>query len=254
MDDGVSQTKVCVVVYGVGGVDCETLMVQQRIPSPCSVVRENLHPGQGPVLVLGTPRSGTSVVAGICHMLGVPIGLNIDRSNMEDLRFRALLKSESRTQLAPGYLEELHQLGPIVGAKDPSVIDHLSEVYSLIPKPILVVVSRDVYASTQREVVEGHEFFEILRSTISRKDAILDFVAGVEDPLIAVSYERLIDDPVEAVKRLADFLMGGVVNRLIKKTARLVRPHADMPNDVDFVAARHRYEKGFSTRHRLTIA
>lgn len=232
-------------MYGVG---------VKQIPSPCSVVRENLHPGLGTVVVLGTPRGGTSVVAGICHMLGVPMGLQIDPSNVEDLSFRAMLKSEERVQLAPGYLAELHQLGPIVGAKDPSVIDHLSEVYSLIPKPILVVVSRDVYASTQREVVEGHEFFEILRSTIKRQDAILDFVAGVQDPLIVVTYERLMNDPVAAVKPLADFLMGGVVNRLIKKTARLVRPHADMPNDVDFVAARHRYEKGFSTRHRLTIA
>ena len=203
-------------MHGVGGVGCEALMVQKRIPSPWTVVRRNPHPGRGTVLVLGTPRGGTSVVAGICHMLGVPIGIDIDRSNMEDLRFRALLKSDSRAQLAPEYLEELHQLGPIVGAKDPSAIDHLSEVYSLIPKPILVVVSRDVYASTQREVVEGHEFFEILRSTIRRKYAILDFVAGVEDPLIVVTYERLMNDPVAAVKPLADFLMGGVANRLKK--------------------------------------
>ena len=71
-------------------------MKSKRIPSPCLVVRENPHPGHGTVLVLGTPRGGTSVVAGICHMLGVPMGLEIDRSNMEDLRFRALLNSEHR--------------------------------------------------------------------------------------------------------------------------------------------------------------
>lgn len=218
-------------------------MGKKRIPNPCSVVRENPHPGHGTVLVLGTPRGGTSVVSGICHMLGVPMGVEIDRSNMEDLRFRALLKSERRAELASAYLRELQALGQIVGAKDPVAIDHLAEVYPRIPHPILVVVSRDVYASTQREVVEGHEFFEILRATVNRKYAVLDFISTVDDPLIVVSYERLMQDPTGAVRSLAQFLVGIVPERLVRLTAGMVQPHADMPHDVDFVAARHRYER-----------
>ncbi len=218
-------------------------MGKKRIPNPCSVVRENSHPGHGTVLVLGTPRGGTSVVSGICHMLGVPMGVEIDRSNMEDLRFRGLLKSESRAELASAYLRELQALGQIVGAKDPVAIDHLSEVYPRIPQPILVVVSRDVYASTQREVAEGHEFWEILRATIRRKYSVLDFISTVDDPLIVVSYERLMQDPVAAVQSLARFLVGAVPERLVRLTAGMVQPHADMPHDIDFVAARLRYEQ-----------
>lgn len=218
-------------------------MGKKRIPNPCSVVRENPHPGHGTVLVLGTPRGGTSVVSGICHMLGVPMGVEIDRSNMEDLRFRGLLKSESRAELASVYLRELQALGQIVGAKDPVAIDHLSEVYPRIPQPILVVVSRDVYASTQREVAEGHEFWEILRATIRRKYSVLDFISTVDDPLIVVSYERLMQDPVAAVQSLARFLVGAVPERLVRLTAGMVQPHADMPHDIDFVAARLRYEQ-----------
>jgi hypothetical protein len=218
-------------------------MGKKRIPNPCSVVRENPHPGHGTVLVLGTPRGGTSVVSGICHMLGVPMGVEIDRSNMEDLRFRGLLKSESRAELASVYLRELQALGQIVGAKDPVAIDHLSEVYPRILQPILVVVSRDVYASTQREVAEGHEFWEILRATIRRKYSVLDFISTVDDPLIVVSYERLMQDPVAAVQSLARFLVGAVPERLVRLTAGMVQPHADMPHDIDFVAARLRYEQ-----------
>ncbi|MFM1837181.1 MAG: hypothetical protein RLZZ327_55 [Actinomycetota bacterium] len=218
-------------------------MGKKRIPQPCSVVRNNPHPGRGTVLVLGTPRGGTSVVAGICHMLGVPMGLEIDRSNMEDLRFRALLASDQRAELVSAYLTELQQLGPIVGAKDPTAIDHLAEVYPAIPRPILVVSSRDVYASVQREVAEGFDYFEALRGTVKRKYAVLDFVAATDHPLIVVSYERLMHDPTSAVRSLAQFLLGGVPERLIRNTARLVRPHADMPNDVDFVDARMRYER-----------
>ena len=228
-------SDVDTILGGIGKVG------KKRIPNPCSVVRENSHHGRGTVLVLGTPRGGTSVVAGICHMLGVPMGLEIDRSNMEDLRFRAALEAESRLQLIVDYLERLHQLGPIVGAKDPVAIDHLADVYPRIPQPILVVVSRDVYASTQREVAEGHEFFEMLRATIRRKYAVLDFISTVDDPLIVVSYERLMQDPVAAVQSLARFLVGAVPGRLVRLTAGMVQPHADMPHDIDFVAARLRY-------------
>jgi hypothetical protein len=225
------------ILGGIGKVG------KKRIPNPCSVVRENWHHGRGTVLVLGTPRGGTSVVAGICHMLGVPMGLEIDRSNMEDLRFRSLLNSEHRSELAPAYFQELHQLGRIVGAKDPVAIDHLRDVYGAITQPILIVASRDVYASTQREVAEGHEFFEMLRATIRRKYAVLDFISTVDDPLIVVSYERLMQDPVAAVQSLARFLVGAVPERLVRLTAEMVQPNADMPLDIDFVAARLRYEQ-----------
>lgn len=229
-------------------------MKSKRIPSPCLVVRENPHPGHGTVLVLGTPRGGTSVVAGICHMLGVPMGLEIDRSNMEDLRFRALLNSEHRADLAPAYFQELRQLGSIVGAKDPVAIDHLRAVYPAIPQPIWVVASRDVYASVQREVVEGHEFSEILRHTIRRKYDVLDFVLGVDEPLIVVTYERLMHDPVGAVRSLARFLIGDITERVVQQTAQLVRPHADMPHDVDFVAARERYDEEQSLGSSSAVA
>jgi len=240
-DSGVSHVVQHLVVSGVG--ENGSGVGKKLIPNPCSVVRENPHHGRGTVLVLGTPRGGTSVVSGICHMLGVPMGLEIDRSNMEDLRFRTLLNSEHRSELAPAYFQELHQLGPIVGAKDPVAIDHLTDVYPRIPLPILVVVSRDVYATAQREVVEGHEFFEILRTTVRRKYAVLDFISTVNDPLIVVSYERLMQDPLAAVRSIARFLIGAVPERLLRLTATLVQPHADMPHDVDFVAERRGYEQ-----------
>lgn len=221
-------------------------MSMKKVPGPCSVVRENPHPGRGTVLVLGTPRGGTSVVAGICHMIGVPMGLDIDHSNVEDREFRRIMQSDERTQLLPGFLERLHNSAPIAGAKDPTVIDHLHEVTELLPDPVYVVASRDVYTATQREVVEGHDFVQCLRSTMKRKYAIIDFVESTRHPVIVVSYERLMQDPIAAIRSLGDFLMGGVTEQLIRRTAGMVRPHADMPNDVDFVDSRTRYDRELS--------
>jgi hypothetical protein len=213
------------------------------IPDPCTVVRTNPHPGRGSVLVLGTPRGGTSVVAGISHMLGVPMGIDIDPSNMEDRAFRALVTGPACAEQSAAFFAELHHGHRLAGVKDPTAIDWLPSVYHTVPDPVLVVVSRDVYAVAQREEACGSQFLDALHGAIRRKYAVLDFVERVADPLIVVSYERLMDDPRHAVESLARFLLGGIDRELVDRIVPLVRPHTDMPNDVNFVAARADHER-----------
>ena len=233
-----SQALLCAVDENV---------IPKLVPNPCSVVRENPHPGQGMVLVLGTPRGGTSVVAGICHVLGVPMGVNLDRSNVEDRLFHDMLASSEIMHLVQSYVADVTSEKQLVGVKNPAMIDRLAEFYGCIPNPLLVVVSRDVFATAQREECSGEAFMTGLRAAIRRKYAILEFVESVEDPLIVVSYERLLSDPGAATEALSQFIHGQANPRLIELAATLVRPNADMPNDVDFVEARERYEREMSS-------
>jgi len=229
--------------------------MQKKIPNPCKVVRANPHPGRGTVLVLGTPRGGTSVVAGICHLLGVPMGRDIDPSNMEDRAFRQLCTVTPADVRAVSFFAELRRGNRIVGVKDPAVIDWLPQLYHVVPEPVLVVVSRDVYAAAQREEVAGSEFFEALESTIRRKYAILELVRAVTDPLIVVSYERLMQNPQRAVESLSTFLGMEPDGELVERIVARVNPHADMPYDVNFVTARAEYEREClpaSTCHQIS--
>jgi hypothetical protein len=123
------------------------------------------------------------------------------------------------------------------------MIDHLAEFYSVIPEPVLIVVSRDVYATAQREEVSGNEFLSSLREAIRRKHAIFEFVERATAPLLVVSYERLMTEPVRAVESIARFLIGTVDADLVRLASEGIRHHADMPNDINFVDARLRYEK-----------
>lgn len=214
-----------------------------RTPNPCSVLRANPQPGQGTVLVLGTPRGGTSVLAGICHMLGVPMGLNIDESNMEDREFAQVLASEDIRSASQAYFRRLRALGSLAGAKSPIVIDRLAEFYDTVPQPLLVVITRDVVATAQREETSGNELRSSLDEVIRRKYAMLKFVDSVDAPLLVVSYERLIQDPADAIRLLAQFLLGSVADELVLRTSDLVRPHADMPHEVNFVTARREFER-----------
>jgi hypothetical protein len=217
-------------------------MKLKRIPDACSVVRANPHPGRGTVLVLGTPRGGTSVVAGICHMLGVSMGLDIDPSNMEDTGFRALRCDPERVRKGSEFFRALKSGNVIAGVKDPALADWIEECYPLVPEPVLVLVSRDVYATAQREESSSSALFASLHEVIRRKYKLLEFVEPLDSPLIVLSYERLLNDPARAVMSLAQFLVGGVNDELVAHIAKLVRPHADMPNELNFVAARREYE------------
>jgi hypothetical protein len=212
-------------------------------PNPCSLIRSNEHPGKGTVLVLGIPRGGTSVVAGICHMLGVPMGLDIDPANMEDREFHQMLRHPDVQSAAVRYFARLRDGRQLAGAKNPVVIDHLADFFPVISEPVLIVVSRDVYATAQREEISGNEFFSSLREAIRRKYAILEFVETADAPLLVVSYERLMMEPARAVTSIARFLIGTVDAELVRLASEGVRPHADMPRNVNFVDARRRYEE-----------
>jgi hypothetical protein len=182
------------------------------------------------------------MVAGICQMLGVSMGRDIDRSNIEDRRFQAILNAPDLAAATTEYFSERTVGEPLNGVKNPVMIDRLAEYYSVIPSPILVVVSRDVLATAQREEFSGHDLLESLRSASRRKLEIFQFVAAVADPLVMVSYERAIESPTATVRALSEFLLGAVSEDIVELTSRLVRSNCDMPGDVDFVRERELYE------------
>jgi hypothetical protein len=218
-------------------------MTQKFMPNACSVIRPNRQPGNGTVFVLGVPRGGTSVMAGICHLLGVPMGLDIDSSNMEDREFQRVLSSSDVQSAAEDYFRRAKQRGPLIGVKNPVSIDRIHEIAPVIPNPVYVVVLRDTLATAQREAVTGCELLGSLHEAARRKYAILEFVEPLEDPLVMVSYERLLEQPRPAIELLSRFVVGQVDHMVVGRAAELVQPNSDMPYDIDFVRERLAFEK-----------
>ena len=175
-------------------------------------------------------------------MLGVPMGQSIDNSNIEDRNFRDLLLSSNLKFSAEKFFHELCQDNPLVGVKNPLVIEYIEEFYSTIPQPILVVVSRDEIATAQREEVQGDDFLNSLQNIRRLKNKIFQFIESITDPTILISYERLLQNPKSTVRSLAEFIVGDVPINLLRQTSNMVKPNADMPNDIDFIAKRSHYE------------
>ena len=203
----------------------------------CSItIHHNEHPNSGCIVILGVPRGGTSVVSGLCHVIGVKMGINIDESNMEAREF---LQLGGRTDVRSDFqvaLAELLSFSDFVGFKDPVAIDWIEEVVDLIPLPIYIWVTRDVVAVAERERIAGRDAEAALGAALSRYKRIKEFFERQDAPKLVISYERLLAHPEKAFAELSMFLTGEVDERRTLKAGDLVKRSADMPNDVNFLA------------------
>lgn len=84
-----------------------------------------------PIVVIGTARGGTSMVAGVLSRLGVYMGDRANHPVYEDVR---LSEAFEKKQIArfKHIVEEYSMKHTHWGWKRPSTIDHLSEVNSLL--------------------------------------------------------------------------------------------------------------------------
>lgn len=188
--------------------------------------------------MLGVPRGGTSVVAGLMRIAGLPMGEFIDETNQEDLEFLHIgceLRTHHGSNMddsnwvdARQRFRNLHDLRVAQhqawGFKDPTLIDYLSDVIPYIKNPRFVCVLRDPVAIAMREEMAGNSFDASLRLTVARQSKIVAIVESCDFPALFVSYEKLLLRPWETFRVISRFITGAVDDSLQKTVARYVVP------------------------------
>jgi len=188
------------------------------------------------VLVLGTPRSGTSYVSGILHQLGVvmfpplhsgePSEAN-PKGFFNDTEFESFCnikygtyfptKSESLT------LAESEQLRRIIldrqssdetwGVKEWRIATFLSDFIEFASDVRIIKLSR----APLRSMNSWNEHFTRLQTItigdVQRAQGLINSaLAQVQLPLLEVDFDEAIDNKVLAVKAIADFV-GKPINK-----------------------------------------
>ena len=188
------------------------------------------------VMVLGLPRSGTSLVAGILHMTGVNMGEGrlqpADQNNptgyWEDLRWQALNKritgirygcNEPR-DIGTEQKEQYRQLAaecqtrPLWGMKDPRLCFTAQWIWPYLSDCRIVTVRRDFEASVASLVKHSQVSYKrALEMGPERARALLRVwreamdrrLAEFEGPVLPVEYELLLKEPNEGVRALRRF-------------------------------------------------
>ena len=211
-------------------------------------MRSNPDTSTGCFVVLGTPRGGTSVVAGLLRLAGLPMGELIDETNQEDLEFLDIgthLRSPRTTDIgfnnvvvAEQRFRNLHDLRFTChgawGFKDPTLIDYLSDVIQNINTLRLICVFRDPVAVALREEMAGHSFDAMLRLTLARQARIVALVDSWDLPTLFVSYEKLLLRPWESFGIMSQFVTGAIDDSLREVVESYVVPECETASIENF--------------------
>ena len=152
------------------------------------------------IIVLGNFRGGTSAVAGILRLLGIPMGKRFDpANNHEDLDFQA-----KDVETINRLIQERNKEFDVWGWKDPMTIQNIDKLKNL-RNPQFIVVFRDPYAKALSEQKYNNWTIEQgLKQAREYNSLLIDF--ALTHKCFLISYEKLLVYPEQEIKRLADFL------------------------------------------------
>jgi hypothetical protein len=174
------------------------------------------------VVILGVPRGGTTMVAGVAQRCGLFIGDNL-LGNLEDQRFvRADAAELEATVLG------CNEMRKVWGWKYPRAADYLSELLPKLRNPRLVMVWRDPVAAASRSISRGDPVALALKRMTAIQNKNLRLVQEASCPILHVSYERAIREPLPFIEALVEFI-GGKLPAEMQELVAFMEPGSYKP-------------------------
>ena len=161
-------------------------------------------PDEATVIVVGAPRSGTSMIANALISLGVHMGDQTNDSVFEDLRIRNSFLHDIAA--LPGIIQDYNARYPVWGFKYPMAFRTMSEKIGQFRNPRFIIPFRDPMAIAKRKEVSLNESaLQLLRSSAKVTLELAIFVQELEVPAMMMSYEKTLSDPERTLEKIAAF-------------------------------------------------
>lgn len=194
--------------------DDDVPVAMYRMPTCYPTVADHKFTGKKPltVIVVGMPRGGTSLAASILDALGVFMGPQDDLIRGGGFENRVFMESDRDAWVST--TNKLNAKCDIWGFKNPRVIEFIQSLPSNIRNPHLLIVSRDPFAVAQRWLSIGHDsrglpirsFSDAYRATCDYALQLVDLFVADRRPRMAVSYERMIHEPLVTIRSISQWL------------------------------------------------
>jgi len=178
------------------------------------------HLSHKTVIVLGTPRGGTSMVAGTLANLGVYMGEQLSVVFQDQVLSQCIKEKDKKK--AKQAIRARNEQYPLWGTKND--FPRTGTWLRLFREPVYVVVFRDIFATANRRVVsENLSLLSEMFSVLSFYLLILVFLRFSKRPILLVSYEKALLAPEKFVNELSNFL--GIDNRsTFAQAVRFISP------------------------------
>lgn len=166
-----------------------------------------------PILVIGSARGGTSMVAGVLSVFGYYMGEGARSPVFESNSLSAVILGKSETQ-AVTQVSELNANHSHWAWKRPEAIHHISKVLNRVKPAAVVFVFRDTLATAVRrsKVLKDADIDDLsfLREQLwmvnSEVFHMIDSLGEIKIPIALVSYDTALQEKSEFVNGFAEFL------------------------------------------------
>lgn len=167
---------------------------------------EALRAPEKTLVVVGAPRGGTSLVAGVLSSLGVFMGTYATAPVFEDLRLASLADADERDKAAE-VMREYDREHAVWGYKRPMMLNNFGAIHDYARNPVYLFIFKDLFSLANRESISMRgDLVEGLRTAHGHYDKIIGFVERRRPTGLMLSYDRVMQDPAAAVDAIIGLL------------------------------------------------
>ena len=165
---------------------------------------ESINQEKRQIVVVGSARGGTSLVAGSLHHLGIFTG---DKSNPPV--FEDVLLSEAFEQddipLAKSIAEKYTEDHDIWAWKRPAALNYLDKIEEAIPNPFFIFIFKDIFAIANRNSISMQaDISKGLSNALTDYAKIVEFASKTKRPVMLVSAEKALQNKEKFVSALIE--------------------------------------------------
>jgi tetratricopeptide (TPR) repeat protein len=156
------------------------------------------------IIIVGVPRSGTSMVAAVLDSLGVFLGSRPDRAVFEDFELASAIEGDQAflSELIAGH-NAAHR---VWGFKRPLAFQNIADKLHCFRNPRLIVTFRDPLAIALRTAISTKApLLASLETANTLMSEMIEFVQALTVPALMVSYEKALADPLRLVEGIVRF-------------------------------------------------
>jgi len=172
---------------------------------------DNLNTERRQIVVVGSARGGTSLVAGALHHLGIFTGEKSNPPVFEDVLLSEAFES-SNIELAHDICNRYTAQHELWAWKRPAALNYLDTVEKVIPNPFYIFIFKDIFAIANRNNISMQaDICAGLNNALSDYQKIVKFVASTDKPVMLVSAEKALQNKEDFIDALLK------INRDIKE-------------------------------------
>jgi len=185
-----------------------------------------------PIVVVGTARGGTSMLAGALAKLGVFMGERAVPPVYEDVRLSEAFEAEDYEQVSR-IVSEYDQKHSCWGWKRPSAITYLDDVDRLLPDPSYIFIFKDIFSIAQRNSISMlSELLPGMERALDQYGQALKFLRENRPPGLMVSYDKAVSYPEHLVDTLIQTYKIKATEEQRAEAIQFIRP-----NPMDYLDA-----------------